>query len=217
MLTSWVNRSGGDYVTGSVAVTGSPFHPVDAAGEAVRSLYVLGIPTEGCRWFMQVGSGRPGPWGSFTRDADAIAGDMLAGVRPVRGPCRQAVRRAGRAVSAGGSSYWDARDTPAHHEFRAARDLLLRHRTDHERVHREFRWPRPQHFNWALEWFDVIAAGNDLGALALHDVEGGQVGRYTYREACPRCRTRWPAGWPTRACAGDSGSCCSSGSDWCRG
>lgn len=81
VLTSWVNRSGGDYVTGSVAVTGSPFHPVDAAGEAVRSLYVLGIPTEGCRWFMQVGSGRPGPWGSFARDADAIAGDMLDGVR----------------------------------------------------------------------------------------------------------------------------------------
>lgn len=85
-------------------------------------------------------------------------------------------------MSAGGASYRDARDTPAHHEFRAARDLLLRHRTDHERVHREFRWPRPEHFNWALEWFDVVAAGNDLDALALHDAEGGQVGRYTYRE-----------------------------------
>lgn len=85
-------------------------------------------------------------------------------------------------MSGTGPSYWDPRDTPAHHEFRAARDLLLRHRTDHELVHREFRWPRPAHFNWALEWFDVIAAGNDLGALALHDVDGEPTGRHSYRE-----------------------------------
>lgn len=36
-------------------------------------MYVLGIPTESTRWFMQVGIGRPGPWGEFFRDADAIA------------------------------------------------------------------------------------------------------------------------------------------------
>jgi methylaspartate mutase epsilon subunit len=38
----------------------------------------LGIPSEGQRWFMQVGSARPGPWTDFTGDADAIARDALA-------------------------------------------------------------------------------------------------------------------------------------------
>lgn len=80
VLTPWVNRSAGDFLTGGVAVTATPFHPVDAAGAPVRSLHVLGIPTEGCRWFMQVGSGRPGPWGSFVKDADAIAETMLTAI-----------------------------------------------------------------------------------------------------------------------------------------
>jgi acetyl-CoA synthetase len=44
--------------------------------------------------------------------------------------------------------------------FRQARDLLVTHRTDYERASREFRWPRPERFNWALDWFDVIARGN---------------------------------------------------------
>ncbi len=41
--------------------------------------------------------------------------------------------------------------------FRSARDLLLRHRTDYLAAHREFSWPRLDEFNWALDWFDVIA------------------------------------------------------------
>ena len=41
--------------------------------------------------------------------------------------------------------------------FEAARDLLLRHRTDCEAARREFRWPEPATFNWALDWFDLVA------------------------------------------------------------
>src|ERR1700683_5810980 len=42
--------------------------------------------------------------------------------------------------------------------FRAARGLLLRHRTDYATARREFAWPELAEFNWALDWFDVIAA-----------------------------------------------------------
>jgi acetyl-CoA synthetase len=42
--------------------------------------------------------------------------------------------------------------------FRAARDLLLRHREDYGSARREFTWPELDEFNWALDWFDVIAA-----------------------------------------------------------
>ena len=42
--------------------------------------------------------------------------------------------------------------------FRAARDLLLTHRDDYEAARRSFAWPELDEFNWALDWFDVIAA-----------------------------------------------------------
>ncbi|HVT68258.1 MAG TPA: FAD/NAD(P)-binding protein, partial [Trebonia sp.] len=87
LWTSWANRSGGEPLdTGGVAVTDAPYHPVSAVGGAVDGLYVLGIPAEGPRWFMQVGSARPGPWTQFTADADAIAADILAHVSRGRAP-----------------------------------------------------------------------------------------------------------------------------------
>ena len=49
--------------------------------------------------------------------------------------------------------------------FLAARDLLLRHRTDPDAARREFRWPALDRFNWALDYFDPMAAGNDTAAL----------------------------------------------------
>jgi acetyl-CoA synthetase len=42
--------------------------------------------------------------------------------------------------------------------YRAARDLLLRHRTDYETARAQFTWPDLDEFNWALDWFDVLAA-----------------------------------------------------------
>ena len=49
--------------------------------------------------------------------------------------------------------------------FLAARDLLLRHRTDADAARREFRWPALDRFNWALDYFDKMAAGNTAPAL----------------------------------------------------
>ena len=57
--------------------------------------------------------------------------------------------------------------------FRAARDLLLTHRTDYGAARAAFRWPTLTTFNWAIDWFDEIARGND--APALHIVEESGV------------------------------------------
>lgn len=57
-------------------------------------------------------------------------------------------------------------------EFRAARDFLLRHREDYRAAYEGFRWPRPEHFNWALDWFDVIARDNDRPALHIVEEDG---------------------------------------------
>jgi acetyl-CoA synthetase len=52
--------------------------------------------------------------------------------------------------------------------FKAARDFLLAHRTDHATACRDFRWPEPTHFNWALDWFDAeLARGDGAGRPAL--------------------------------------------------
>ncbi|WUD72504.1 AMP-binding protein [Streptomyces sp. NBC_00510] len=57
-------------------------------------------------------------------------------------------------------------------EFREARDFLLRHREDYRAAYEGFRWPRPEHFNWALDWFDVIARDNDRTALHIVEEDG---------------------------------------------
>jgi acetyl-CoA synthetase len=51
--------------------------------------------------------------------------------------------------------------------FRSARDFLIEHRSDYERAIRDFNWPRLGTFNWALDWFDEIARGNDRTALRI--------------------------------------------------
>jgi hypothetical protein len=84
LWTEFVNRHAGqEFRTGGVAVTRAPFHPVGRDGLANPGLYVLGVPTENTRWFTQVGSARPGPWGDFIHDADAIAAHALSGAVPV--------------------------------------------------------------------------------------------------------------------------------------
>src|SRR6201996_6969228 len=42
--------------------------------------------------------------------------------------------------------------------LRAARDELLTHRTHYAAALAGFAWPSLDEFNWALDWFDVIAA-----------------------------------------------------------
>ena len=51
--------------------------------------------------------------------------------------------------------------------FRQSRDTLLAHRADYERAVAAFSWPRLQQFNWALDWFDVIARDNQRTALRI--------------------------------------------------
>lgn len=57
-------------------------------------------------------------------------------------------------------------------EFRAARDFLLRHREEYRTAYDGFSWPRPEHFNWALDWFDAIARGNARTALRIVEEDG---------------------------------------------
>ncbi|WP_250305961.1 AMP-binding protein [Streptomyces sp. A 4/2] len=62
--------------------------------------------------------------------------------------------------------------TNATEEFRSARDFLLRNREEYRTAYEGFSWPRPEHFNWALEWFDVIARDNDRTALHIVEEDG---------------------------------------------
>ena len=60
--------------------------------------------------------------------------------------------------------------------FRAARDLLLGYRDDYESARREFAWPELGEFNWALDWFDVIAGEHpDRPALRIVADDGFDV------------------------------------------
>src|SRR3954451_1479736 len=61
-----------------------------------------------------------------------------------RTPCRPATR-----VTAMAS---------AHDLFRSGRNALLATATDYDRAVATYEPPRPDHFNWALDWFDVVAA-----------------------------------------------------------
>ncbi|MFF8265421.1 AMP-binding protein [Streptomyces virginiae] len=72
--------------------------------------------------------------------------------------------------SARSSAPGDAADPTA--QFLAARDFLLERRGDYEAAHTGFTWPRPHRFNWALDWFDHIAAGNDADALRIVEEDG---------------------------------------------
>ncbi|MET8948280.1 AMP-binding protein [Streptomyces sp. NPDC004542] len=59
--------------------------------------------------------------------------------------------------------------------FRGARDFLLEHREDYTTAYEGFDWPRPEHFNWALDWFDVIADGNRRTALHIVEEDGTET------------------------------------------
>src|SRR6516162_8889714 len=75
--------------------------------------------------------------------------------------------------------------TQATETFRAARDLLLRRREDYATAVREFSWPELPEFNWALDWFDVVAAEHP-GGEALRVVAEGGVVTLTYGDLAAR-------------------------------
>jgi acetyl-CoA synthetase len=70
-------------------------------------------------------------------------------------------------------------------EFTAARDFLLSHRGDYETAYGEFQWPRPETFNWALDWFDSIAARQDRPALWIIEEDDSET-RLSFAELTAR-------------------------------
>jgi acetyl-CoA synthetase len=56
--------------------------------------------------------------------------------------------------------------------FLDARAFLLEHREDYATACRDFRWPTLDRFNWALDYFDVIALGNEQPALWMVSDQG---------------------------------------------
>jgi acetyl-CoA synthetase len=69
--------------------------------------------------------------------------------------------------------------------FREARDFLLAHREDYAEATARFGWPDLDEFNWALDWFDVIAEGNDRPALWIVEEDGSEQ-RFSFAEMAHR-------------------------------
>jgi len=76
----------------------------------------------------------------------------------------------------------------AYTQFRHARDFLLETRTDYDRAVNAYVPPRPPDFNWAVDWFDRIAADTTTSArVALKLVEADGTSRsVTYAEMSAR-------------------------------
>jgi acetyl-CoA synthetase len=65
--------------------------------------------------------------------------------------------------------------------FIEARDRLVRFRHDYGEAYRGFRWPQLDRFNWACDYFDIMAESNSRIALQLVN-ETGSVQALSYRE-----------------------------------
>lgn len=59
--------------------------------------------------------------------------------------------------------------------FLRCRDFLLAHREDYDTAVRDFAWPQLDRFNWALDYFDAMARGNDAVALWVVDDQGNET------------------------------------------
>ncbi|MDN6498990.1 MAG: AMP-binding protein, partial [Yaniella sp.] len=73
-------------------------------------------------------------------------------------------------------------------QYRQARDVLLTHRTDIEAARKSFDWPRFENFNFALDWFDKIAASEeraDQDVLVILEEDGTRYSA-TYAELSAR-------------------------------
>jgi acetyl-CoA synthetase len=70
--------------------------------------------------------------------------------------------------------------------FKVARDFLFANRTDYRKAHDEFRWPKLENFNYALDWFDAeLGRGENAKRLALKIVGDGG-GSATFGELSER-------------------------------
>jgi acetyl-CoA synthetase len=76
--------------------------------------------------------------------------------------------------------------TTGREAYRAARDVLVRHRDDYDAAVAGFRWPEVgDRFNWALDWFDPVAAGNPRTALRIIGDDGTDRS-YSFAEIAAR-------------------------------
>ena len=86
--------------------------------------------------------------------------------------------------------------TMATRNYRAARDTLLDLRECHLDAAAAFHWPElGERFNWAVDWFDAIAEGNDRPALVIVEQDGTRTSR-SFAELSARSDqvARWLAG-----------------------
>lgn len=70
-------RAGGTHESDGLAVTGRPFHVIDAAGRAHPRRFAFGVPTESVHWATAAGI-RPGVNSVTLTDSDAIARAALS-------------------------------------------------------------------------------------------------------------------------------------------
>lgn len=90
--------------------------------------------------------------------------------------------------------------------YRGARDALLALRADHAKAVAVFRWPNlGERFNWAVDWFDNVARGQDRAALVLVQEDGSSV-TVSY-EKMRRRSTRSRRGCVSRGWAGATRWC----------
>ena len=69
--------------------------------------------------------------------------------------------------------------------FLEARDFLQGHRDDYAIAYEQFRWPQLTDFNWALDYFDGYARGNQKPALWIVDENGSEL-RLSYEQMSHR-------------------------------
>ena len=76
--------------------------------------------------------------------------------------------------------------TTASESYRAARDFFLEHRENYEKAVADFRWPEiTGTFNWATDWFDGYARGNEHTALWIVEEDGSEA-KFTFDEMVRR-------------------------------
>ncbi|MDP1007357.1 AMP-binding protein, partial [Klebsiella pneumoniae] len=56
---------------------------------------------------------------------------------------------------------------------------------DYATAVRDFRWPQLGAFNWALDYFDVMAEGNSANALWIVEEDGSEQ-RYSFQQLATR-------------------------------
>lgn len=73
-------------------------------------------------------------------------------------------------------------------QFRAARDSLVALQQDYDKARETFEWPHFEHFNFALDWFDVLGSeeeSRDREALVISEIDGSDT-RRTFAEMSRR-------------------------------